>query len=179
MRSTRLLSTVLLLLGLTVYLSPAADASISCTSRHVHYAIRDGSVAVRVGWIEMGYEVCYNGSTHNMTMTSAWSDSDETGPGKAAGFILKFSNPYRTSFRTDGLNGGFFGYTAKGSLRDCISHWISLFCSSTETFKVHVHVDMWGRHITPKPWFFTLQGRRFSATWTHRCTNKVCGVRFG
>lgn len=167
--------------GFVIGAAPAL-ASTACTSRTKHYGLSDGSISTRVAWVEMHVELCTDGTV--ITSATAASSSDSTGPGSAFGFDVSFKIPYRTSFQSGGrVKAGEFGYTSKGRLRDCIPY-TTVLCSDSENFKVHVHVAMYRSpahvpyRLPPGKGWFSFKGRWFKVSWTHACTNKVCGVRF-
>lgn len=169
-------------LGTMVLASPSAQASTTCITKSKHYGISDGSISTRVGWVEMHVEICTDGN--RITSAAATSSSDTTGPGDAAGFDIDFNTPYRTSFNSGGpTTAGGFGYTSKGRLRDCIPY-TTTWCSDSEDFMVHAHVDMF-RNPDRIPYalptgtgWFAFHGRWFRVIWSHACTNSVCGVKF-
>lgn len=169
------LSTALVLTGVVGFAGPAS-ASVSCGSKTKHWAIRDGSVDIRVGWVELTMEVCTDGNS--ITQTSASVDGDTTGPGDASGFDLHFGGTFRTSFNSGGFSGGTIGYMSKDTLRDCLPY-ILTFCGSTETYYVHGQATMQSALVTraSSSSDLVVHGRVFKMTWVWKCTNSVCGVR--
>jgi hypothetical protein len=158
--------------------APAGAATIQCKTSRMHWAVTEGSVSIRIAWIEMYVEACTDGV--HLNSTAAWTDSDMTGPGISAGFVFAFGRPHRTSFNDRGRSGGAASYTANGTDKDCASHWVHVFCSPTENFEVQAHLTMANALYVrpPGPSWWTIHGRYFRFVYTARCTNRACALHF-
>jgi hypothetical protein len=168
---------VLFLWALTMTAGRAA-ASTTCGSTMKHWAIQEGSVPLKVRWVELRIEVCTDGS--ELTSSSATSDKDTTGTGTTAGFVVGASDPYRTSFDSGGFGGGSTGFSADGATRDCLPGGITVFCSYTDDWRVNGHVAMLNAlNIKASgPSEIAVNRRVFQFTWSAGCTNRACKTRF-
>jgi hypothetical protein len=179
---------LILLSGLVFILASPASANEICGARTGHWSIQSGpSWSPKVGWIEMTITTCSNGNI--ITKTSATGDSDVTGPGKTAGFVVHNGPPALVSSDSGGFDGGYAKYYEGGSLRDCLPGGITWWCSPSYDFSVRGKVTMlnainWDYSCsgfcvisTNK---FSLHHRIFVMSWWWVCKNKICtncGVR--
>lgn len=163
--------------GALVFAQTAQARSTSCGSKSRHYSVRDGSIAVRIASIDLHGEACTNGV--DIESSALAKELSQTSPGIAAGMITGLSQPYRTSFNGGGFAGGSFGYSIDGTNRACLSHWTAIFCSITETFRIHLHVTMRNALFTGARGRneVVIHHRVFHFTWTWRCTNRACAIR--
>jgi hypothetical protein len=155
-----------------------AGAATECRTSHVHWAITEGNVSIRIAWIDVDLEACTDG-TH-LRSTSASTDSGMTNPGIGAGFVFSFGDPHRTAFSDSGFGGGSASYVAKGTNKNCVNHWVHLICSPTEDFRVTAKLTMAnGLYVRPpgRNWW-TINGRYFLFVFTAKCANSACHLHF-
>ena len=164
--------------GCVVAGAEPAGAATECRTAHAHWAVTEGSVSIRIAWIDVDVEACTDGA--HLRSTFATTDSGMTGPGIAAGFVFTLHGAHRTSFSDRGFSGGSARYAAKGSNMNCINHWVHILCSPTEDYEVIAKVTMasqlYGR--PPGSNWWTINGRYFLFVFTARCTNRACDLHF-
>jgi hypothetical protein len=172
-----LFCTLTALVVASVGVATSASAGTTCLTRTRHWAIRDGSVPVNVGWIELHVQVCTNGTS--LTSSSGSTDSDITGPGTTAGFVLHVGSTQQTTFASGGFGGGHADHLVNSTLRDCLPGGITVWCSYSENFQVTSHVAMLNALNVKavKSDQVVLHGRVFEFTWGWKCTNSVCKAK--
>lgn len=175
--ATSLMTFLVLIASTMVVTAVDANASISCVSRTRHWSVEDGSVSVKISWIELSVEVCTDGNS--LTSTASSTNYDMTGPGEAAGFVTKVGSAVRTHFTSGGFNGGYVLYTAGATNKDCIPY-ILTFCGITEDFNVAGSATMLSALIAKTDGSTSevlLHGRVIKFRWGWACTNSACKVR--